>query len=156
MINLDNWAHNYICKILSYLAYSIIVRVTSQHFYCILLWVRRKLQVIPACNRRGLCKGVGTWGFPGGASGKDHICQGRRCKRLGFYPWAGKIPWRRAWQPIPVFSPGESQGQRSLVGYSPWVTKSWTWLKLLSMCAHMYGYQGWESQGHFRIPMLDL
>ena len=30
----------------------------------------------------------------------------------------GKIPWRRAWQPIPVFLPGESHGQRSLVGYS--------------------------------------
>jgi len=32
----------------------------------------------------------------------------------------GKIPWRRAWQPTPVFLPGESHGQRSLVGYSPW------------------------------------
>ena len=31
-----------------------------------------------------------------------------------------KMPWRRAWQPIPVFLPGESHGQRSLVGYSPW------------------------------------
>ena len=32
----------------------------------------------------------------------------------------GKIPWRRVWQPTPVFLPGESRGQRSLVGYSPW------------------------------------
>ena len=40
--------------------------------------------------------------------------------RPGFSPWAGKIRWRRAWQPTPVFLPGESQGQRSLVGYSPW------------------------------------
>ena len=31
-----------------------------------------------------------------------------------------KIPWRREWLPIPVFLPGESHGQRSLVGYSPW------------------------------------
>jgi len=31
-----------------------------------------------------------------------------------------KKPWRRAWQPTPVFLPGESHGQRSLVGYSPW------------------------------------
>jgi len=30
------------------------------------------------------------------------------------------IPWRRAWQPTPVFLPGESRGQRSLVGYSPY------------------------------------
>ena len=34
--------------------------------------------------------------------------------------WVGKIPWKRAWQPSPVFLPGESPGQRSLVGYSPW------------------------------------
>ena len=35
----------------------------------------------------------------------------------------GKIPWRREWQPTPVFLPGESLGQRSLVGYSPWGCK---------------------------------
>ena len=40
--------------------------------------------------------------------------------RPRFHPWVGKIPWRRAWQPTPVFLPGESRGQRSLVGYSPW------------------------------------
>jgi len=40
-------------------------------------------------------------------------------KRLGFDPWVGKIPWRRAWQPIPVFLPGESHGQRSLAGCGP-------------------------------------
>ena len=34
--------------------------------------------------------------------------------------WGGKIPWRRAWQPTPVFLPGKSHGQRSLAGYSPW------------------------------------
>ena len=36
---------------------------------------------------------------------------------------AGKIPWRRKWQPTPVFLPGESHGQRSLVGYSSWDCK---------------------------------
>ena len=34
--------------------------------------------------------------------------------------WVGKIPWRREWQPALVFLPGESHGQRSLAGYSPW------------------------------------
>ena len=34
-------------------------------------------------------------------------------------PWVGRIPWRRAWQPTPVLLPGETQGQRRLVGYSP-------------------------------------
>ena len=38
----------------------------------------------------------------------------------GLDPWAGKIPWRSARQPTPVFLDGESHGQRSLVGYSPW------------------------------------
>ena len=58
-------------------------------------------------------------GFPGGASGKEPTCQCRRCKRLGFSPWVGKIPWRRKWHPTPIFLPGESHGWRSLVGCSP-------------------------------------
>ena len=57
-------------------------------------------------------------GFPGSASGKQPACQNRRRKRPGFDPWVGKIPRRRKWQPTPVLLPGESQGQRSLVGYS--------------------------------------
>ena len=36
-----------------------------------------------------------------------------------FDPWVRKIPWRKEWQPTPVFLPGESHGQMSLVGYSP-------------------------------------
>ena len=44
----------------------------------------------------------------------------RRHKRHSFDPWVRKLPWRRKWQPTPVFLPGESHGQRSLVGYSPW------------------------------------
>jgi len=38
-------------------------------------------------------------------------------------PWVGKIPWRRKWQPTPIFLPGKSHGQRSLAGYSPWGCK---------------------------------
>ena len=51
---------------------------------------------------------------------KEFTCQCRKCKRHRFNPWVGKIPWRRKWQPIPVFLPGEFHGQRSLVGCSPW------------------------------------
>ena len=40
--------------------------------------------------------------------------------KLGFNPWIGKISWRREWIPTPVFLPGESHGQRNLVGYSTW------------------------------------
>ena len=57
------------------------------------------------------------YGFPGSVGGKEPACQ---CRRHLFDPWVGKIPWRRAWQPTPLFLPRESHGQRSLVGYSPW------------------------------------
>ena len=50
---------------------------------------------------------------------KEPACQCRICKRRWFNPWVGKNPWRRKWQPTPVFLPGESHGQRSLAGYSP-------------------------------------
>ena len=40
-------------------------------------------------------------------------------------PWVWKIPWRRAWQPTPVFLSGEPHGQRSLAGYSPWGHTEW-------------------------------
>ena len=59
-------------------------------------------------------------GLPSWCSGKESTYQYRRHKRRGFDPWVGKIPWREEWQPTPVFLPGESHGQRSLAGYSPW------------------------------------
>ena len=59
----------------------------------------------------------GEQGFSGGSVIKESTCQ---CKRRRFDPWIGKIPWRRKWQPTPVFLPGKSHGQKSLVGYSPW------------------------------------
>ena len=58
--------------------------------------------------------------FPSGASGKEPTCQCRRPRRHGSSSWVGTIPLRRAWQPTPVFLPGESHEQRSLAGGSPW------------------------------------
>ena len=58
--------------------------------------------------------------YPDGSVVKNPPANARRC---GFDPWVGKIPWRRKWQPSPVFLPGESPGQRSLSGYSPWGCK---------------------------------
>ena len=51
--------------------------------------------------------------FPWWLSSGESICQRRRC---GFNVWVGKLPWRRKWQPTPVFLPGKSYGQRSLAG----------------------------------------
>ena len=45
------------------------------------------------------------------------------CGRPRFNPWVGKILWRRKWQPAPLFLPGKSHGQSSLVRYSPWGCK---------------------------------
>ena len=76
-------------------------------------------------------------GLPGVASGKEPACQCRRHKRRGFDSWLGKIPWRRAFQPTPVFMPGESYGQRSHR-----VAKSQTRLKRLSRHTQLY-WQHW-------------
>ena len=59
--------------------------------------------------------------WPGACStptGLSPSCQ--RCQRCRFDPWVRKNPWRRAWQPTPVFSPGKFYGQKSLAGYSAW------------------------------------
>ena len=78
-----------------------------------------------------------------------------QCRRPGFDPWVGKIPWRRKWQPTPVFLPGESHAQRSLVGYSPWGHKESDTTERLTLslftpnrsvvqvvCAHQLGKSG--------------
>ena len=77
----------------------------------------RRLQESLGCF--GFDHGLGGAGrdFSGGSDGKS-ICL--QCRRPGFDPWVRKIPWRRKWQSTPVFLPGESHGQRNLVGYSPW------------------------------------
>ena len=49
-------------------------------------------------------------GFPGGSSGKELTCQCKRHNRHRFDPWVGKVPWKWAWQPTPVFLTGESHG----------------------------------------------
>ena len=51
---------------------------------------------------------------------KKSACQ---CRRHGFYPWIGKMPWKRKWQPTEISLPGKSHGQRSLVIYSTWGLK---------------------------------
>ena len=66
---------------------------------------------------------------PGGSESK--VCL--QCMRPGFNFWVGKIPWRRKWQPTPVFLPGELHGQKSLPGHRglqrvrhDWVTNTFT------------------------------
>ena len=61
-------------------------------------------------------------GFPGGSTGK-RICL--QCGRSGFYPWVGKIPWRKEWLSTPVFWPGEFHGLYSPCGCKELDTTEW-------------------------------
>ena len=70
--------------------------------------------------------------IPGGASGKEPVCQCRRCKKHGFNPWVGKICWRRAWLPTPIFLPREPLWTEEPGSYSPQSRTESTWLKGLS------------------------
>ena len=64
--------------------------------------------------------------FPGYASGGESACQCGRCRRLRFSPWVKKIPWRRKWQPTPVFLPGKFMDRRAWQATVYEVTKSQT------------------------------
>ena len=60
----------------------------------------------------------------------------------GLIPGSGRsIPWRRKWQPTPVFLPGKSHGRRSLVGYSPWGCKESDTTE--QACSHRKGCKSW-------------
>ena len=72
--------------------------------------------------------------FPGGSVGKESICNSGD---PGSIPGLGKIPWRRKWQPTPVFVPGEFHGHRSLAGYGPWGCKELDMTKQLTLSLYM-------------------
>ena len=85
---------------------------------------------------------------PGDSSGKESACLCRRCRRHGFHLWVGKIPWRRKWQPTPVFLPGEFRGQRSLEGYSPWDCKE------LDMTENTHTHTHTHTHNYLRLKCL--
>ena len=81
-----------------------------------------------AAAAAGISLGLPIW-----LSGKESTCQCRRSRRRGFDPWVRKIPWKRSWQPTPVFLLWKSHGQRSLVGYGQWGHKESNTIQQLSM-----------------------
>ena len=86
--------------------------------------------------------------FPGGWDSK--VCL--QCGRPGFEPWVRKIPWRREWLPTPVFLPGESHGQRNLVGYSLWCHKELDTTEqqthIMLHCVHIFSLDPSSINGH--------
>ena len=95
-----------------------------------------KSTMVTAVLATGLSLASGLWGrnevFQLALVAKNP-CQRKRHKRLRFNPLVGKIPWRRAWQPTPVFLPGEFHEQRSLAGYNPWSHKESDTTKQLTL-----------------------
>ena len=79
---------------------------------------QHNLEKLPGCRT---ARTMNCWhisksvGLTGGSGIKECTCQ----YRWGFDLWVRKIPWRRKWQPPPVFLPGEFHGQKSLVDYRP-------------------------------------
>ena len=67
-----------------------------------------------------ICIFMAAYGFPSGSDGIESACN---AGDLGSIPEFGQIPWRRNWQPTPVFLPGKFHRQRNLLDYSPWTCK---------------------------------
>ena len=103
-------------------------------------------------------------GLPGWLVGSRIRLQ---CRRPGFDPWVGKIPWRREWLLTAVFLPRESHGQRSQVGYSHWgrkesgtteqLTLSFSLHQVITLWKHLDDYTSLHhfSQNHFLIQSLN-
>jgi len=67
-------------------------------------------------------------------------------------PWVGKIPWRRAWQPTPVFLPGKSHGQRVLESYNPWNLKESDMTEATEHAATHWQMEG-RGKGYFSLSV---
>ena len=103
------------------------IHVVKGYDFYWLNWLFQELKVFPLHANSWLT------GYTASLSGPNRtrwLRQWRihpQCRRSGFSPWVGEIPWRREWLPTPVFLPGESQEQRTLATVHG-VAKSQTWL----------------------------
>ena len=99
------------------------IRVVLQELWC--LMVSKENMKLPQLPET----------LPGSSDGNESAYN---AGDLGSIPGLGRFPWRRKWQPTPVFLPGESHGQRNLAGYSPWGhkeshTTEWLTLSLFQL-----------------------
>ena len=91
------------------------------------------LAIMPAAKKRPFILSSHAVNGLARQSGKESACQCSFCKRRRFEPWVRKIPWRRKWQPTPLFLPEKSHGGRKLAGYSPWDCKTLNTTERLSI-----------------------
>ena len=100
-----------------------------------LLYVRRRQMKSFSCGKSQENHLIDSSGPTGQKKKKKKlVCKCRRLKGHGFDPWVRKIPWRRLWQPTPVFLPGQSHGQGAWRATVHRVAQS---LKQLSTAQHM-------------------
>ena len=97
-------------------------------------------------------------GLPWWLSGKESTSNARD---PGSIPWSERLPWSRKWQPIPVFLPGESHGQRRLAGYSPWGCKELDTTEQLNTDTHRHNLKidpgGWKhSSISFSLCVIEV
>ena len=104
-----------------------------------------------------ICSGKG---LPWWLSSEESACSASDMgRRHGSDSWFRKIPWRRNWQPTPLFLPGESHGQRSLVATVHRVTKIWTRLSMQQRYHVRHGfcnqdYYFWLYSVIFQDPLI--
>ena len=83
--------------------------------------------------------------FPGGSRVKESACQLRRCRRLGFDPWAGNIPWRRKWQPTLVLLLMNPMDRGAWWATVHGVSKNQTWLSNWTHTHFLATNKDWRS-----------
>ena len=89
---------------------------------------------------------------PRWCSSKESTCQCRRFRSHGFILWLEKIPWRRKWQPTPMFLPGKFQGQRSPVGCSPLGRKESDTAERVYTVNNQMSLDSWDVLGCLTLP----
>ena len=82
-------------------------------------------------------------------SGKESACQWRTCRRCSLHPWVGKVPWRRKWQPTPVFLLGNPMDRWAWRATVHGVAKSWT--QWATEHAQMWYIVSYNTEEYYKI-----
>ena len=109
----------FFCFLMQWFLSSFILTFYTKRIFSFSIFILCIAHLFPFCIAKiylKLC--IILWGLPRGSVVKSQPANVGDAGDEGFDPWVGKIPWRRKWQPSPIFLPGKYLGQRSLAGYS--------------------------------------